>query len=125
MTFAEAERPEHRSQAAWFRGEAKAIAVMTALNLATVALVETIGFMLITDGWMGSGISSIESWVCWKANVSRHRVEGLVRIAQRADELPFCWDLFVEGRLTEDAMVRITRRVRPNGTERSASWPWR
>ena len=95
----------------WNWGEQRAIAVMTAMNLATVALVETIGLMIATDGWAGSGITSVESWVCWKTNVSRHRAEGLCRIARRAEDLPICWDLFVQGRLTEDAMVRIAGKV--------------
>jgi hypothetical protein len=50
--------------------------------------------------------------LCWKANVSRHRAEGLVRIARRAGELPECFVLFQAGILGEDAMVRIARRVR-------------
>jgi hypothetical protein len=49
--------------------------------------------------------------VCWKAAVSRSRAEGLVRIARRVGELPACWALFEAGRLGEDAMVRIARRV--------------
>jgi hypothetical protein len=44
--------------------------------------------------------------------VSRHRAEGLVRIARRAGELPECFVLFQAGILGEDAMVRIARRVR-------------
>jgi hypothetical protein len=35
----------------------------------------------------------------------------LVRVARRAHELPACWALFEQGRLGEDAMVRIARRV--------------
>src|SRR4029453_9589828 len=36
---------------------------------------------------------------------------GLVRIARRISDLPACWALFAAGRLGEDAMVRIARRV--------------
>jgi hypothetical protein len=84
---------------------------MSAMNLAAAQLVDTVVMLIDTRGWVGGGISSIESWVCWKANVSKHRAEGLVRIARRREELPVCWEAFREGRLTEDAMVRIARRV--------------
>src|SRR5690606_25296497 len=52
-----------------------------------------------------------EHWLTWKAGVSRARAAGLVCIARRAGELPACWALFAEGRLGEDAMVRIARRL--------------
>jgi hypothetical protein len=111
MSFAQAERPVNRGEELWAWGEGRAIAAMTTINLATVALVETIGLMIASDGWCGAGINSIEQWVCWKTNLSRHRALGLIRIADRAEELPYCWGLFVDGRLTEDAMVRIARKV--------------
>ena len=120
MSYVQAERPRNRREDMWVWGEQRAIAVMTAMNLATVALVETIGLMIASDGWAGSGISSVESWVCWKANVSRHRAEGLCRIARRAEDLPICWGLFVQGRLTEDAMVRIAGKV-PTSRDREVA----
>jgi hypothetical protein len=43
--------------------------------------------------------------------VSRHRAEGLVRIARRAGEVRECFALFQAGVLGEDAMVPIARRV--------------
>ena len=99
------------SDAAWAVGEREAIACMGAINLATARLVATIRMLLETNGWVGHGISSPEQFVMWKTDVSRSRAEGLVRIARRIDELPVCWALFKAGRLTEDAMVRIARRV--------------
>ena len=98
-------------EAAWNRCEAAAVAAMSVMNLAVVALVTTIGELLDADGWVGWGITSPEHWVSWKANVSKHRAQGLVQIARRRGELPECWALFEAGRLTEDAMVRIARRV--------------
>ena len=74
-------------------------------------LVGTIRMLLDTDGWHGWGIQSPEHWVCWKAAVSRHRARGLVQVARRMHELPACWALFEQGRITEDAIVRIARRV--------------
>jgi hypothetical protein len=96
---------------AWNRCEAAAVAAMTSMNLAAVALVRMIAELLETDGWHGWGINSPEHWVCWKANVSKHRAQGLVQIARRRTELPKCWALFEDGRLTEDSMVRIAKRV--------------
>ncbi len=96
---------------AWRRGEADTVVLMGAINLAMAKLVATIRMLIDTDGWGGHGIRSVEHWVTWKAGVSRRRAENLVRIARRIDDLPACWALFSEGRLTEDAMVRIACRV--------------
>jgi hypothetical protein len=102
------ESPQER---AWTEAETTAVAVMGTVNVAIACLVAAIRLLLASDGWGGVGIQSPEHWVCWKAGVSRSRAEGLVRIARRAGELPACWALFQAGRLGEDAMVRIARRV--------------
>jgi Domain of unknown function (DUF222) len=96
-------------EAAWWFAEAEAIAVMGTVNVAIARLVAAVRDLLVTDGWEGIGIQSPEP--CWKAGVSRARAEGLVAIARRARDLPACWALFAAGRLGEDAMVRIARRV--------------
>jgi hypothetical protein len=96
---------------AWSEAEAETIAAMGVVNVGVARLVAAMRMLLATDGWVGPGIQSPEHWLCWKANVSRPRAEGLVRIARRSDELPECWALFQAGRLGEDAMVRIARRV--------------
>jgi hypothetical protein len=96
---------------AWDVASAEAAAVMGTVNAAIARLVAALHALLAADGWVAHGIQSPEHWVTWKAGVSRGRAEGLVRIARRVDELPACWALFVEGRLGEDAMVRIARRV--------------
>src|SRR5688572_22467098 len=111
MSIVHAERVVSPQCEAWNRGERETVAAMSAMNLAAAGLVDTIAMLIATDGWVGGGISSIEAWVCWKANVSKHRAEGLVGIARRREELPVCWAAFAEGRLTEDAMARIARRV--------------
>lgn len=98
-------------EAAWAFAEGEAVAVMGTVNVAVARLVAALRQLLDTGGWAGAGIQSPEHWVTWKAGVSRHRAEGLVRIARRAGELPACWASFVEGRMGEDAMVRIARRV--------------
>ena len=96
---------------AWAFAEGEAVAVMGTVNQAVARLVTALRVLLDTDGWEGAGIRSPEHWVTWKAGMSRSRAEGLVRIARRSLELPACFSLFAEGRLGEDAMVRIARRV--------------
>ncbi len=102
---------DHPQDQAWRQGRAETVALMGTLNAATAQLVGTIRMLLDTDGWHGWGIQSIAHWVSWHAALSRHRAGGLVKIAERMHELPACWALFEEGRITEDAMVRIARRV--------------
>ncbi len=101
-------------EAAWDFAASEAIDVMGTVNLAVARLVAAVQVLLDADGWEGVGIRSPEHWLCWKAGVSRPRAEGLVTIARRARELPACWGLFAAGRLSEDAMVRIARRVPPS-----------
>jgi hypothetical protein len=96
---------------AWWFAEVEAVAVMGTVNVAVARLVAAVRGLLDTDGWVGIGIQSPEHWLCWKANLSRARAEGLVTIARRLRDLPECWAAFAAGRLGEDAMVRIARRV--------------
>jgi hypothetical protein len=96
---------------AWWFAEAEAVAVMGTVNVAVARLVAAVQGLLDTDGWEGIGIQSPEHWLCWKAGISRPRAEGLVTIARRLRDLPECWAAFAAGRLGEDAMVRIARRV--------------
>jgi hypothetical protein len=105
---AEVESPQER---AWRAAEVETVAAMGVVNVAIARLVTGIRMLLATDGWVGPGIVSPEHWLCWKAAVSRTRAAGLVHIARRADQLPACWALFEQGRLCEDAMARIARRV--------------
>ena len=86
-------------------------AAMGTVNVAVARLIAAIRMLLATDGWVDPDIVSPEHWVCWKAAVSRPRADELVHIARRADELPACWALFEHGRLGEDTMVPIARRV--------------
>ncbi|MDP1807594.1 MAG: DUF222 domain-containing protein, partial [Acidimicrobiales bacterium] len=102
---------DHPQERAWREGEAATIALMGTINTAVARLVSTIAMLLATDGWHGHGIRSVEHWVTWKACVSESRAAGLVRIARRIEELPRCWALFEAGRITEDVMVQLARRV--------------
>ena len=94
---------------------------MGTVNVAVARLVSAVQVLLEADGWEGIGIRSPEHWLCWKAGVSRPRAEGLVTIARRARELPACWAQFAAGRLGEDAMVRIARRVPPSRDDEVAA----
>ena len=98
-------------ESAWRAAEAAAAEAMGTVNPAVARLVRALVDLLAADGWQGAGIRSPEHWLTWKAGVSHGRAAGLVRIARRVDELPACFALFAEGRLGEDAMVRIARRV--------------
>ena len=102
---------DHPQERAWHECEADAIALMGIINGAVAQLVQMIRRLLDADGWAGWGIQSPEHWVSWKAAVSHKRAADLVQIARRIEDLPACWALFLEGRLTEDAMARIARRV--------------
>jgi hypothetical protein len=107
---------------AWDAGERDTVAWMGQINLATASLVGTIRELLDNEGYVGPGITSIEHWLTWKGGLSHRRAENLVRIARRIDELPACWALFETGRLTEEAMVRIARRVPAGRDAEVASW---
>ena len=98
-------------EAAWREGERQTIALMGTINLATADLVRTIAVLDAAEGWRGHGIRSLEHWVQWKAGVSERRAQDLVKIARRIDDLPRCWGLFAEGRITEDTMARLARRL--------------
>lgn len=113
---------DHPQERAWRQGETTTVALMGTINVAVAELVATIRMLIDTGGWGGHGIQTVEHWVTWKAGVSRRRAEDLTRIARRIEELPACWALFRAGRLTEDAMVRIARRVPTCRDEEVAGW---
>lgn len=102
---------DHPQDRAWRDAEQETTALMGTVNAAMARLVATIAMLIDTNGWHGSGIRSIDHWVTWKACVSDRRASGLVRIARRIDELPACWSLFRDGRITEDVMVQLARRL--------------
>lgn len=113
---------DHPKELAWDAAEASTVALMGTINLAVAKLVATIRMLIDTDGWHGHGIQSVEHWVTWKAGVAPHRAADLTRIARRIEELPACWALFEAGRLTEDAMVRIARKVPGDRDAEVAGW---
>ena len=113
---------EHPQERARIEGERSTVALMGTINVATARLVATVAMMLATGGWEGYGINSPEHWLRWKAAMDDRRARGLVRIARRVDDLPVCWSMFQEGRLSEDAMVCIARRVPAERDEEVAGW---
>ena len=96
---------------AWMQAERETVAVMGTINAAVARLVRSIRMLIDTEGWVGTGIRSVEHWVSWKAAMSSRRAGNLALIARRIHELPQCFALFEAGRLSEDAMVRIAGRV--------------
>lgn len=102
---------DHPQERAWREGERETVALMGTINATVARLVSIIAMLIATDGWHGHGIHSVEHWVTWKACVSRSRAQGLVRIARRIEELPACWALFEQGRITEDLMVRLASKL--------------
>ncbi len=96
---------------AWREGEQATVSLMGTINVATAALVRTIRTLIDNDGWTGHGIQSVEHWLTWKGGLSRGHADKLTRIARRIDDLPTCWALFEAGRVTEDAMSLIARKV--------------
>ena len=75
-------------------------------------MVRTIRLLIDTEGWVGTGIRSVEHWVSWKAAMSSRRASNLAAIARRIHELPCCFALFEAGRLTD----RWGRPIEPPGT---------
>src|ERR671920_2377261 len=99
------------SEVAWVEAEGRVARATSAMNLAFVELVDTMVDLLAREGWTGWGIQSPEHWLSWKGQQSRRRAEGIVAVARRVGELPECWALCRAGKVTEEAMVRIARRV--------------
>jgi hypothetical protein len=96
---------------AWDEGEHAAARLMGTINASTAGLCEVMATLIANEGWAGAGIASPEHWATWKAGISTRRARNLGTVARRIDELPLCFGLFREGRITEDSMVRIARRV--------------
>lgn len=95
----------------WAVGEAAAARCMGTINAVTAELCASLAELHVNGGWGGVGIQSLEHWATWKAGVSKYRAGNLVRIAKRVDELPTCFGLFRDGRLTEDSMARLARKA--------------
>ncbi|MDQ2649241.1 MAG: 13E12 repeat family protein, partial [Actinomycetota bacterium] len=95
----------------WAVAEQGAARCMGVINGMTAELCEVLGELQRNEAWMGGGIRSLEHWATWKAGVAKHRAGNLTQIARRIDELPACFGLFREGRISEDMMSRIARKV--------------
>lgn len=92
--------------------EATSARVMGQMNGLAWALVEMMVEVLDADAWgPGGGLRSPVHWLCWRTGLSHDRAAKICRIAQRIEELPACVALFRSGRLSEDAMALIARKV--------------
>lgn len=92
--------------------QATAVRVMGQMNVLAWQLVEMMVGVLEADAWDGGGgLRSPEHWLCYRTGVSSARAGRLTQIARRVDNLPRCIDLFRHGRLTEDAMALIAKKL--------------
>jgi len=91
--------------------DARIARLMGIINAATAELVSVIKGVLETDAWGGAGLRSPEQWVAWRAGVSPARASDLVRMARRLPELAVVESAFADGRLSEDSVKLIAKRV--------------
>ena len=94
------------------RVEARLAELMGSINASTAELVRVIADVVENETWRtAGGIKSPEHWVTWQCGVSHARAVALVQMAARRAELPASCGLFDEGRISEDVMAAIARRV--------------
>jgi hypothetical protein len=78
-------------------------------NVADAALVDLVVTALERDWWAGWKIHTPTQWLMWKAGVSRSSARCIVRLAQRAEELPTVMASFRAGRLSLDQAATVAR----------------
>ncbi len=78
-------------------------------NAAVAALVQRLEQVLATGAWEGWGVRSAAHWLSWKCGITPYRARALVRVARRLEELPRTREAFMAGRLSEAAVIAITR----------------
>lgn len=85
-------------------------------------LVKFTADILTAGSWKGEGIRSPEHWLQVYTGLSPAQCLGIVRIAERADELPTTVEKMVEGRITVDQAAPIAQRVPAWAEARAASF---
>lgn len=104
--------PMSRQERVEQEAEVVAARVMGQMNALAWQLVEMMVEVLEAAAWAPwGGLRSPEHWLCWRTGVSPSRSAKLTQIARRVEELPGCIALFRVGRLTEDAMALIARKL--------------
>jgi hypothetical protein len=94
------------------RVEARVAELMGTINASTSELVALIAGVVEDETWTtAAGIKSPEHWVTWQCGVSHARAVAMVQMARRRRDLPESSALFDDGRISEDVMAAIARRV--------------
>nr|WP_254126756.1 DUF222 domain-containing protein [Aquihabitans sp. G128] len=83
--------------------------LMGVTNACYGRLVELVGEALDGELWNGWGIQSASHWLAWQTGLSPARAEGLVRVAERREELPCAVAALAAGELCVDAVVAIAK----------------
>ncbi len=78
--------------------------VLNAQHSRLVALVER---ALDTDRWRAADIHSPAQWLAWKAGLSPHRANEIVRCAERRSEFPRVSAVFDRGELAVDQVIAV------------------
>jgi hypothetical protein len=94
--------------------------VVGVVNVAHGRMVELVGVALDEELWSGFGIHSPAHWLAWKTGLSARRAREVVRIAERARELPEAAAALVAGELSVDQASVIAEHV-PAGFDHSVT----
>lgn len=78
-------------------------------NVADAGLVDLVVAALAEGWWEGWQIHTPTQWLMWRTGVSRSTARAIVRLAQRADELPTVMAAFRAGRLSLDQATTVAR----------------
>ncbi len=71
----------------------------------------TIWLLANTNEWQGDGLWTPEQYLAWRAGVSPTMASNLVKVAERADELPAAIDKVRRGEMSLDQLMPIVRKV--------------
>lgn len=86
-------------------------ALMGVINSAFGELVAAIGPVVADEVGLGPGVHTPAAWVAWRTGLSPAHARNLVRLAERAEELPVATAALVAGELSVDQAAEIARHV--------------
>ena len=86
--------------------------IVGVLNSQHAALVDRVVVLLADERlWAGEGMTSMSTWVAWRAGMSPAMARSVVVIAERVAELPASIEAFRRGELSLDQMAAIARNA--------------
>ncbi|MCU1369908.1 MAG: hypothetical protein JWO77_1102 [Ilumatobacteraceae bacterium] len=85
--------------------------VMGAINVAAGRLVELARLAVEEGQAEGTGIRSEAHWIAWRTGLSLRHAKDVVRLANRAEQLPCCLAALTAGELTLDQAAMIAWHV--------------